>query len=127
MFGAALRMPLRCPFAFAGLLSGLELMSTTSALLAMSALLLGKRYMSAVLMLPMGAAGAAASEAATGELCCRGRFLVGDNGAAAATLGLDWVVKSSLIVFPECFRFSVPKVVDIGSWACAREAAVMAV
>lgn len=70
--------------------------------------------MSAVLILPAGAAGVATSEAVVGELWRRARFLVGDRGAAAGRLGLDCVVKSSLIVFSECFRLSVPGVVDIG-------------
>jgi hypothetical protein len=108
MFGAALGMPLRCPFGFAGLLSGLEVMSTTSEWLAMSPRLLGKWYMSAVLMLLTGGASVAASAIAVGELSRRVRFLVGDSGAVAAALGFDWVVKSSLIVLPECFRFNAP-------------------
>jgi hypothetical protein len=81
-------------------------MSTTSAFL------LGKWYMSAVLILLIG--GGEASAAAVGELSRRVRFLVGDNGAAAAAFGLDCVVNSSLIVLPECFRFSAPVLADIG-------------
>jgi hypothetical protein len=69
--------------------------------------------MSAVLIVLCGPGGVAASELATGELSRRVRFFVGDNGAAAATLGLDCVVKSSLIVLPECFRLSVPGLADI--------------
>lgn len=56
----------------------------------------------------------ASSVLATGELSRRVRLLVGDSGAAEATLGLDCVVKSSLIVLPECFRFSAPGLADIG-------------
>ena len=54
MFGVVLRKPFLCPIAFAGLLSGLELRSTTSALPGMLALLLGKWYMLAVLIAGVG-------------------------------------------------------------------------
>jgi hypothetical protein len=69
--------------------------------------------MSAVLIVLGGPGGVAASELATGELSRRVRFVVGDSGAAAAAWGLDCVVKSSLMVLPECFRLSVPELADI--------------
>jgi hypothetical protein len=78
--------------------------------------------MSAVLMVLCRPGGVAASELAMGELSRRVRFLVGDSGAAAAAWGLDCVVKSSLIVLPECLRLSVPVLADIGRerrlWSC---------
>lgn len=75
--------------------------------------------MSAVLILLIEAGDVAASVTAIGELSRRVRFLVGDSGAAVAVLGFDCVVKSSLIVLPECFRLSAPELADIGqSWRC---------
>lgn len=106
MLGAATLRALR----FAGLVSGLELMSTMSAVPGMSARLLGKWYMSAVLIVAV----VVASGVAIGELARRERFLVGESGTADVAWGLDCVVKRSLMVFSECFRFSVPGVADIG-------------
>jgi hypothetical protein len=86
MFGAVLRiMPLR---GFAGLLSGLEVISTTSLPLGTLVRLLGKLYISAVLMM----LGVAASR---GELSRRVRLLVGESGAVAFELGFCWAVKDS--------------------------------
>lgn len=66
MFGAVLRM---IPFrGFAGLASGLELMSTISLPFAMLARLLGKLYMSAVLMV-LVATGVAASRGSSRGGC----------------------------------------------------------
>jgi hypothetical protein len=56
----------------------------------------------------------ASSVLAIGELSRRVRLFVGDSGAAAATLGLDCVLKRSLILFSECFRFSALGLADIG-------------
>ena len=114
MLGAALRIPFRWPFGLAGLLSGLEVMSTTSPLPGTAAFLLGKLYMSAVLMLAAESGEVATSVVGMGELSRLVRLLVGDNGAAEAVGGLDWVVKSSLMVLPECFRLSRPGLADIG-------------
>lgn len=89
-------------------------MSTTSVLLGALARLLGKWYMSAVLMLPAVAEGPVASLLAVGELSRRVRLVVGDSGVAAATFGFDCVLKSSWMVLAECFRFSAPGLADIG-------------
>ena len=70
--------------------------------------------MSAVVMLLGGAGIVTASELATGELSRRVRLFVGDRGAAVETLGLDCVPNSSVMVLPECFRFSTPGWADIG-------------
>jgi hypothetical protein len=70
--------------------------------------------MSAVLMLLVGAGGVATSVLAIGKLSRRVRLLVGESGAAEATCGFDCVLKSSVIVLPECFRFSEPELADIG-------------
>lgn len=70
--------------------------------------------MSAVLILAIGAGGVATSVLAIGELSRRVRLLEGDSGAAGASFGLVCVVKSSLMVLPECFRLSAPGLADIG-------------
>jgi hypothetical protein len=57
-----------------------------------------------------------------GELSRRVRLLEGDSGAAEASFGLDCVVKSSLMVLPECFRFNALVLADIGrTWGWTRE------
>lgn len=65
-------------------------------------------------MLLIGAGDVAVSVLAIGELSRRGRLLVGDSGTAEVVFGLDCVLKSSLIVLAECFRFSTPGLADIG-------------
>lgn len=80
----------------------------------MPAFLLGKLYISAVSMLLIKEGEVATSVLSMGELSRRVRLLVGDNGAAEARFGLEWVVKSSLMVLPECFRFSALELADIG-------------
>jgi hypothetical protein len=125
MFGAgALLRPGFRPIVLAGLLSGLEVMSTMSALLGMSARLLGKWYMLAVLtawrevvvVVVVRQALLAGELSRSGELSRRDRLVlvVGERGAAACAFGFCWLVKSSVMVLPECFRFSEPGVEDIG-------------
>jgi hypothetical protein len=58
--------------------------------------------------------GVATSVLSMGELSRRVRLLVGDKGAAEARFGLDCVVKSSLMVLAECFRFNAPELADFG-------------
>jgi len=108
-------MPLR---GFAGLLSGLEVMSTTSFPFDTLARLLGKLYMSAVLMTLAGA-GTATTAASWGECSRRARLLVGDSGVEVVELGFCWAVKDSFCwVETECFRFNVPasaEDIDLGA------------
>lgn len=113
MFGVVLRKPFLCPIAFAGLLSGLELRSTTSALPGMLALLLGKWYMLAVLIAGVGGGVFTTSLSLLTELSSLVRLLDGERGAVAL-FGFCCVVKRSLIVLPECFRFLSPEAEDIG-------------
>jgi hypothetical protein len=72
--------------------------------------LLGKLYMSAVLMV----AGGVGAASGCGELSRRERLLEGER--AAVELGFCWAVKDSFCwVVRECFRFSAPaSAEDIG-------------
>ena len=65
-------------------------------------------------MLLVGVVEEATSVLAIGELSRRARLLVGDSGAAEARFGFDCVLKISLMVLLDCFRFSEPELADIG-------------
>ena len=70
--------------------------------------------MSAALMFAAVAGGVAMSALAAKELSRRVRLVVGDSGAAEATLGFECVVKRSWIVLAECLRFKALELADIG-------------
>lgn len=103
IFAAILLTPFRESLALAELLpGGLELRSTTSTF----PFLLGKLYMFRESRVGViGGVLVVSVSSASGSVSSLVRLLDGERGAWVATLGFCCVVKRSLIVLAECFRF----------------------